>query len=88
MMNAKHSLLFCMTLIAISSCQSVPTNYFKRPNINETINNNCTGFNNGRLIDATNFISVNAEDYATLSEYLDAIELRLYTCLKYPKRCK
>jgi hypothetical protein len=85
MKKERHFLLFLMILI-ISSCQT-PNDYFNRPVIIPTINNECTGFQDGQLIDTTNFISVSPEDYDILQQYYEDKEYRLYRCLKYG-RCR
>ena len=87
-MNVKHFLFYLLILILVSSCQTTPSEYFKRPVIKRAINSNCTAFQNGRIIDATNFISIDPQDVQIADEYVDDIEKRLYACIRFPKRCK
>lgn len=88
MMNKENNyLLYFLILITLFSCK-LPSDPFNRPKISPTINSNCTGFQNGEMIDATNFISVSTDDYDLLQTYYDDIEYRLYICKKYKKRCK
>lgn len=84
MKNVRFYLLFLMIL---SSCQT-PNEYFgRRTDIVPAINNQCTAFRNGKEIDATNFISIEAEKYDYLMDYYEDKEYRLYKCLKFG-RCK
>jgi len=85
MLNAKHLVLFLMIFL-VCSCQS-SGDYFNRRDIKPAINSNCGAFQNGVLIDATNYISVSPEDYQYLLEYFEDKEDRLYKCLKFG-RCK
>lgn len=85
MKNAKLLALFLMTL-TICSCQS-SGEFFNRPKINPAINNKCSGYLNGELIDTTNYISVSPEDYDIIQDYYLDKEDRLYKCLKF-NRCK
>ncbi len=80
--------LLCFTSL-ISSCDS-PEDYFKRPDIPPTImNGDGTGFRNGEFIeDTTNYIGVDADEYIELEEYIDDLEVRLYTCIRSRRRCK
>ena len=85
MLSVKHLVLFLMTL-CVCSCQS-SGDFFNRKKINPAINANCGAFQNGALIDATNYISVSPDDYQYLLEYFEDKEDRLYKCLKFG-RCK
>lgn len=81
--------LLVLFLAIFSSCESTkPGIYFNRRKVIPAINSNCTAFQDGDVIDATNYISVSPEDYQYLEEYYDDKEFRLYICLKYKKRCK
>lgn len=80
MKNARHFLLFCMIL---TGCKT-PSEYFgRRTDIVPAINNQCTAFRNGIEIDATNFISIEAEKYDYLMEYYDEHEYFHFVCKKY-----
>ena len=70
------------------SCQTDSRAYFKAPEITPVIVNNCDGYRNGNLVDVTNFLAVDPDDYKTLQEYYEDKEFRLYVCLKYRKGCK
>jgi|ETNvirome_6_1000_1030641.scaffolds.fasta_scaffold00968_2 hypothetical protein len=87
-MKTAWLILLCCTIL-ISSCDT-PEEYFKRPDIPPTLlNGDGTGFRNGELIEnTTNYIAVDPDEYIELEEYIDDIELRLYTCLKSRRRCK
>lgn len=76
-------MLCSLTLI---SCKT-PSQYFNRPNIDLTVNNEGTGFRNGIEIDTTNFICVEPLEYEAIQEYYEDKEYRLFKCLKYG-RCK
>lgn len=85
----KGFLLVLFSLIFLGSCQSTkPGEYFNRPKVIPAINSNCTAVKDGELIDATNFISVSAEDYDLIQKYYEDKEFRLYICLKYKRKCK
>jgi hypothetical protein len=87
MKNAKLILLCLLSLVA--SCESTRArDYLNAPTIIPAINANCGGYRDGEFVDATNFISVSAEDHDTLIDYVDDIETRLYICLKYKRKCK
>lgn len=86
MMKEKFLVLFLMMLLTISC--NTPSNFFNRPKVTPTINGNCSGFRNGEMIDATNYISVSPDEYELLNEYFDKREYCNYICIKYPKRCK
>jgi len=73
-------------LLILVSCEE-PSEYFNRKKVNPAINSNCTAFQAGASIDATNFISISPEEYDYLLDYYEDKELRLFKCLKY-KRCK
>ena len=76
-------------IILLASCQT-PNDPFNRPKISPCISNgDGTCFKNGELIeDTTNWLMINTDEYDQLYEYYDDIELRLYICKKYRKKCK
>jgi len=86
---SKERILVCYLLITViaASCR-VPTDPFQRPKITPTIMGNCTGFQNGKPIDATNFIGVDTESYNELEKFYEDLEYRLYICKRFPRRCK
>jgi hypothetical protein len=86
MKNVKLLALFLMTLITCS-CQTTGE-FFNRPNVSLSINNECTAYQNGELIDATNYISVSPDDYNLMQDYYSDKEYRLMICLKFPRRCR
>ena len=83
MKSAKFYLLF---LLILTGCKT-PSQYFSRPKITPTINNEGTGFRNGVEIDTTNFICVDPSEYEILQDYFEDKEYRLFLCLKY-NRCR
>ena len=85
MLSAKHFQLF-LTILLLSSCQT-PDNYFNRRDIVPAINNQCDGYRNGALIDTTNFISIDTEQYEYLIDYYSEHEYFHYKCKKFG-RCK
>ena len=88
-MIVKNFRYFFISII-LASCDSVPNNYFKRPEISPIISNgDGTGFRNGELVpDLTNNLCITPKEYNELYEFYDDIELRLYICLKYNRRCR
>ena len=87
-LKGKVSLLFLLTTLAGCKTRNI-RKYFNAPEIpKETIVNECTGFQAGELVDITNFIAISAPEYNALKEYFEDKEYRLYTCLKFKKRCK
>ncbi len=86
MKNARFYLLFCLTLISCNSPQI--GRYFNRPVIDQTIANVGSGYRNGELVDITNNICVTTDELKQLENYYNDKELRLYVCLKYPRKCK
>ena len=82
MKNVKHLVLFCLIL---TGCRT-PSQYFSRPKITPTINNQGTGFRNGVEVDTTNFLCVDPKEYEVLQDYYDDKEYRLFLCLKF-NRC-
>lgn len=88
MMNSANNLaLFLLIILALSSCR-VPNDPFNRPKPIPTIMSNCSGFRDGEIVDATNFIGVNADEYKALEEFYEDIEYRLYICKRFPRRCR
>jgi hypothetical protein len=85
--TAKLFLLFSLTCI-VSSCNDQVGNYFKRPKIIETISNEGTGYRDGELVNTTNMICITPQERIILEDYWTDKESRLYTCIKYPSRCK
>ena len=84
MLSAKHLVKFSL-ILAIVSCET-PRQYFNRPKVEPTINNACTGYRDGELVDTTNHITVSPEEYVLVQEYYEDKEYRLYKCLKFGKR--
>jgi hypothetical protein len=75
--------------MTLTGCQTTSIReYFNAPDVKESIVNECTGYQNGELIDVTNHISVDPSDYEVLKTYYEDKEYRLYICLKYPRKCK
>lgn len=78
--------LLCL-LVCSASCNRQPDigAYFGRPKIAPTImNKGCTGYRNGKLVKAENFIGVDSKgEFGQLDKYHMDIEKRLYFCLKY-----
>ena len=85
-MKNVRRLVLCCLILAICSCETTGS-YFNRPKIKPAINNQCSGYLNGELIDTTNYISVSPEDYDIIQDYYLDKEDRLYKCLKF-NRCK
>lgn len=78
----KEKLLVLFSLTLASSCQTAGE-YFGRQSVVSAINNNCTAYKNGKLVDATNWIAVSPEDFEYLQDYYEDKEKRLFKCLKF-----
>lgn len=77
--------LYLLCLLILIGCKT-PSQYFSRPKVLPTINNEGTGFRDGVEIDTTNFICVDPKEYEVLQDYYDDKEYRLFLCLKF-NRC-
>lgn len=74
--------------MTLTNCR-VPNDPFNRPKVDPVImNGDGTGFRNGELVeDTTNMVGTEPDKYLLLVDHCEDVEFRLYTCLKYPRRC-
>lgn len=90
----KNVLLLLVLLSVFLSCNDQEIKkYFGRPDLPSCVSigdgkSYCVSDTEEGYVDNTNHLTISPQNYDVLERYYKDKELRLYICLKYPKRCK
>lgn len=89
----KNVLRLVSLLTVLYGCNTTASKYLGRPDVNLGIASGCIdnvsiSYVNGVATENINHITISEEEQIKAMNYMQDIEVRLYVCLKYPRRCK